>query len=137
MYDKKYVLMSIKPVYAELIKSGQKKIELRRIAPKVKPGDILIIYESSPVKRITAYCEIDSIVVTEMNKLWEIAKDVAGLTYESFAKYFAGKPQASGIKLRKVQLLSTPRELSVISTDMQAPQSYRYLTQKQFQTLTE
>lgn len=137
MYDKKYVLMSIKPVYAELIKSGQKKIELRRIAPKVKPGDVLIIYESSPVKRVTAFCEIDSIVVTEPSKLWEIAKNAAGLTYDSFAKYFDGKPQASGIKLGKVQLLSTPKELSIISTDMQAPQSYRYLTQKQFQTITE
>ena len=67
MYDKKYVLMSIKPVYAKLIKSGQKTIELRRIAPKVKSGDILVIYESSPVKRVTAFCEIEAMVVTEPN----------------------------------------------------------------------
>lgn len=137
MHDKKYVLMSIKPVYAELIKSGQKTIELRRIAPKVNTGDVLVIYESSPVKRVTSFCEIESMVVTEPSKLWEIAKNTVGLTYDSFLKYFDGKTQAVGIKLGRVQRLSNPKELCVISKDLKAPQSYRYLTQEQFQTLTE
>mgnify|MGYP001020181255 CR=1 FL=1 len=35
MNEKKYVLMSIKPVYAELIKSGEKTVELRRVLPKM------------------------------------------------------------------------------------------------------
>ncbi len=129
--------MSIKPVYAELIKSGQKTIELRRIAPKVNTGDILVIYESSPVKQVTSFCEIESIVVTEPSKLWEIAKNTVGLTYDSFVKYFDRKSQAVGIKLRKVQRLNDPKELCIISKDMKAPQSYRYLTQEQFQGLTE
>lgn len=137
MRDKKYVLMSIKPVYAELIKSGQKTIELRRIAPKVNAGDILVIYESSPVKRVTSFCEIESMVVTEPSKLWEIAKNTVGLTYDSFLKYFDGKTQAVGIKLGRVERLRDPKELCVISRDLKAPQSYRYLTQEQFQTLTE
>lgn len=137
MYDKKYVLMSIKPVYAKLIKSGQKTIELRRIAPKVKSGDTLVIYESSPVKRVTAFCEIEAMVVTEPNKLWEIACDTAGLSRDSFLEYYEGKKQAVGIKLGKVQVLNIPRELRVISENVQAPQSYRYLTQEQFLTLTE
>lgn len=137
MQDKKYILMSIKPVYAEQIKSGQKTIELRRIAPKVKSGDVLIIYESSPVKQITAFCEIETIIVAEPNKLWETAKGVAGLSYDSFARYFDGKSQAVGIKLGKVKKMRAPKELSVISVDMQAPQSYRYLSRDQFQILTE
>ena len=137
MQDKKYILMSIKPVYAEQIKSGQKTIELRRIAPKVKSGDVLIIYESSPVKQITAFCEIEAIVVAEPNKLWETAKGVAGLSYDSFIKYFDEKSQAVGIKLGKVKEMSVPKGLSVISIDMQAPQSYRYLSREQFQILTE
>lgn len=137
MHDKKYVLMSIKPVYAKLIKSGQKTIELRRIAPKVKAGDILVIYESSPVKRVTAFCEIETMIVTEPIKLWETARDSACLTHDSFAEYFEGKMQAVGIKLGKVQMLNIPKELRVISENLQAPQSYRYLTPEQFRILTE
>lgn len=135
MYDKKYILMSIKPVYAELIKSGQKTIELRRIAPKVKTGDILVIYESAPVKRVTAFCEIEAMVVTEPSKLWEEAKNTAGLSHDSFVKYFDGKQQAIGIKLGKVFLLNSPKELSNISDNLQAPQSYRYLSQEQFRMI--
>ena len=137
MHDKKYVLMSIKPVYAELIKTGQKTIELRRIAPKVTAGDVLVIYESSPVKRVTAFCEIEAIVVTEPNKLWENSSDIAGVNRDSFVKYFEGKTQAVGIKLGEVQIISAPKELGSISTDMQAPQSYRYLSKEQFRTLAE
>lgn len=127
--------MSIKPVYAELIKTGQKTIELRRVAPKVKAGDVLVIYESSPVKRVTAFCEIEAIVVTEPNKLWENASNMAGITKDSFARYFEGKTQAAGIELGKVQILNVPKELGILSSDMQAPQSYRYLSQEQFQML--
>ena len=76
-------------------------------------------------------------VVTEPNKLWEIACDTAGLSRDSFVEYYEGKKQAVGIKLGKVQVLNIPRELRVISEKVQAPQSYRYLTQEQFQTLTE
>lgn len=137
MRNKKYVLMSIKPVYAELIKTGQKTIELRRVAPKVDSGDIIVIYESSPVKQVTSFCEIDAMVVTEPSKLWNIANGKAGLTYDSFQRYFKGKLQAVGIKLRKVHILDDPIELNAISENLQAPQSYRYLTKEQFMTLME
>jgi len=137
MQNKKYVLMSIKPVYAGLIKSGEKTIELRRVAPKVKSGDILVIYESSPIKKVTSYCEIDSIVIAEPNKLWEISENTAGLTYDSFEKYYKGKLQAVGLKLSKVQMLTQPKSLSEISGNLHAPQSYRYLTEEQFQELTQ
>lgn len=137
MHDRKYVLMSIKPVYAELIKSGRKTIELRRVAPKVKPGDVLVIYESSPIKRITAVCEIEAIIVTEPSTLWEISKTAAGLSINSFKQYFAGKNQAVGIQLRRVQKLNEPKELSALSENMRAPQSYRYISHEQYRILTE
>lgn len=129
--------MSIKPVYAGLIKSGEKTIELRRVAPKVNSGDILVIYESSPVKQVTSFCEIDSIVVTEPSNLWEIAKNAAGLAYDSFVKYYEGALQAVGIKLGKVHMLNQPKALSELSYNLQAPQSYRYLTKEQFLELTQ
>ena len=135
MHDKKYVLMSIKPIYAEMIKSGKKTVELRRVAPKVRAGDILVIYESSPVKRVTSYCEIESVIIAEPDGLWEMVRNEAGLTYDSFTDYFNGKLQAVGIKLGKPQMLKDSKVLSVVSEKLQAPQSYRYLTQEQFQSI--
>ncbi len=137
MDDKKYVLMSIKPRYAELIKSGSKTIELRRVAPKVKSGDILVIYESSPVQQITSFCEIDEIIICEPNGLWKKVSNVAGLTYDSFMEYFNGKLQAIGIKLRHVHVLEETKPLSAISKELCAPQSFRYLTQEEFMQLNK
>lgn len=137
MDDRKYVLMSIKPRYADLIKSGEKTIELRRIAPKVNPGDVLIIYESTPVKQITAFCAIDEMIIAEPEKLWEKANGTTGLSHDSFMRYFEGKSQAAGIKLGNVHLLKKPKPLSAISMNLRAPQSYRYLGQEEFRILTK
>ena len=80
MAEKRYLLMSIKPVYAKKIKRKEKSIELRCSSPKVSSGDILVIYESSPVQRVTAYCEIDSIItmpLTSFETLMPIGSNIS------------------------------------------------------------
>jgi predicted transcriptional regulator len=46
------VLMSIRPKYADLIFSGEKTHELRRKVPNVSSGDVIVVYSSSPEKRM-------------------------------------------------------------------------------------
>lgn len=125
--------MSIKPVYAELIKSGQKTIELRRIAPNVSAGDVLVIYESTPVQRITAYCEISSLVKKAPETLWEEVKDAACLSHDSFISYFDNSVCGAGIVLGTIHILESPIRLKDVSPDLRAPQSYRYLSREQFE----
>lgn len=136
MAEKRYLLMSIKPVYAQKIKAKEKTIELRCSSPKVSSGDILVIYESSPVQRITAYCEIESILSMPPANLWETVKEKAGITKNSFENYFSGKKEGVGICLKDVTTLSAPQPLSVISEDFCAPQSYRYISKEEFLRLT-
>jgi hypothetical protein len=49
-------IFSIKHRYAELIYSGHKCVELRRMAPK-SPIERAWIYETAPVKRVTGWFE--------------------------------------------------------------------------------
>ena len=137
MQNKKYILMSIKPLYAEYIKSGQKTMELRRLAPHVQPGDILIIYESSPVQRITSYCDIDSITIANLDTLWQVAEKRACLTHNSFISYFANKKCGAGISLTNVHTLKSPIRLNELDEKMRAPQSYRYISEEQFRRLLD
>lgn len=132
MAEKRYLLMSIKPVYAQKIKAKEKSIELRCSAPKVSSGDILVIYESSPVQRVTAYCEIDSIISMPPVKLWEVVKEKSGIGWSAFENYFSGKKKGVGICLKDANTLSSPQPLSVISEGFYAPQSYRYISEEQF-----
>ena len=104
--EKKYVLMSIKPVYAELIKSGEKTVELRRVLPKIKDGDVIVVYETTPIQRITMTCTVKGILSCETRELWRDAGHQACVDYESFEEYFQGKDLANGIQLDNIKTLS-------------------------------
>ena len=58
--EPKPVLLSIKPEYVELIFSGAKTVELRRVVPRaVLPNSDLIIYSTSPQKSIVGKARIE------------------------------------------------------------------------------
>lgn len=40
----KVLLLSIRPVFAELIYSGKKRVELRRLRLSVSSGDLVLVY---------------------------------------------------------------------------------------------
>ena len=124
--------MSIKPQYANLIKAGEKTVELRKVIPKLTGDDILVIYESSPVKKVTAYCEIDR--VSEMNpeELWYAIGEDAKVSRAFFESYFKERERAFGIHLKNVYMLNSPMDLYQIQNGLTAPQNFRYLTKEQF-----
>lgn len=133
--QKKYVLMSIKPQYAHSIKSGEKTVELRRVVPKITTGDIIVIYESMPVQQITAFCEVASVLSMKSQDLWEAVCRKACISRETFDKYFQGKQRASGIELKNISVLTTPKTMRELSWNLRPPQSYCYISSAQFEAL--
>lgn len=89
--------MSIKPAYAEHIKNGRKTVELRRVLPRIEAGDMIIVYESAPIQRITMTCIVEKTLSCETDKLWCGFGQEACIDYEAFKKYFQGKRIANGI----------------------------------------
>ena len=98
---RKYVLMAIKPQYAYYIKEGTKTIELRKIAPKVNSGDMLIIYESAPISKITAYGKIEHIFAMSPHELWKLVTGKVKIDEDTYYDYFTHKKKAYGI-LKKI-----------------------------------
>lgn len=135
--NKKYVLMSIKPCYAEAIRSGNKTVELRKISPKLNKGDIIVIYESSPVMKITAYCEVNNIITLPKKELWHRVRNSAFISEKKYDEYFSSKNLATGIFLQNIISLATPKSLNSISDSIKAPQSYRYISEQDFLSITE
>jgi type I restriction enzyme S subunit len=64
------VLLSIKPKYAELIKSGFKKYEFRRKFFKKTGGCKIFIYSTSPVKKIIGAFDASTIYEDLPLKIW-------------------------------------------------------------------
>lgn len=133
---KKIVLMAIKPKYASLIKSGEKTVELRRVAPKIKKGDIIAIYESAPVSKITSVCDVKKLYAMNPEELWKKVKQKAMISKKEFKKYFKDKDIAYGIKITDVKVLEETKTLEEIGKKY-APQSFYYLTEKELEKITQ
>ena len=66
----KTFLLSIKPKYGYAILEGKKKFELRKcVSSVIQPGDLVIMYFSSPVKAIVGYFRAGRVFVSTPEEL--------------------------------------------------------------------
>jgi len=123
------VLLSIKPEFADKIFGGTKKYEFRRSIFKKKEVKTIVVYASSPVQKIIGEFEIETIIKEELNRLWELTKDLSGISEDYFFEYFRNKENGFAIKIKKTKRYNTPLS---IREDFNAtpPQSFMYLTKE-------
>ncbi len=122
---KKKILISINPEHVQNIINGVKKYEYRKIAAKQDISSI-IIYETTPIKKIVAEAEIIEVLMLSPNKLWEQTKFESGITKDFFYKYFEGRDVAYAYKLGKIKVYAQPKTLLDFGVKV-APQSFVYL----------
>lgn len=126
------LLLSLRPEHAHNIFHGNKTVELRRVKPRVRAGDILFVYVSSPVKALCGICEVTNVIAGSPDHLWKETWTVSGITQKQFDDYYAGASTGFAIEFKNAQLLPCPLDLACLKEhwdDFTAPQSYRYLTQ--------
>lgn len=119
------VLLSIKPEFANLIFSGVKKYEYRKLIFK-KEIDTVVVYASYPVQKVIGEFSIDDIVFDDVNNLWNKTKQHSGISFDYFNKYFENKSQGYAIKVLDTKLYSKPRNLDTIYSST-PPQSFAYI----------
>lgn len=122
---KKKILISINPEHVKNIINGIKKYEYRKIAAKQDISSI-IIYETTPVKRIVAEAEIIDVLMYSPEELWKLTKDESGISKEFFDEYFEGKEIAYAYKLGKIKVYDEPKTLLEYGIKA-APQSFVYI----------
>jgi predicted transcriptional regulator len=129
------VLLSIKPKYAELILSGDKRVEFRRSWAK-KNVELLVLYSSSPVQKIVGVVNVKGTMVASPTRLWQISQEMGGgLTRAELREYFLGRAKGVGVKLGYVKRLSEPLNPFEVIVDFVAPQSFRYLAQREYMNI--
>jgi predicted transcriptional regulator len=124
------ILLSIQPRFAKKILAGEKKVELRRMRPRVQGGDLVIIYASSPVMAVIGSFIVDHVVAKRPRDLWPIVKESACISREEFETYYEGCTVGVGIFISKARPTGTPLRLEKIRQiwpDFHPPQGYRYL----------
>lgn len=122
---KKKILISINPEHVENILNGSKKYEYRKIVAKQDISSI-IIYETTPVKRVVAEVEIIDVLMLSPENLWKETHSESGTSKEFFDQYFQNREIAYAYKLGRVKVYKTPRTLREFGVKA-APQSFVYI----------
>jgi predicted transcriptional regulator len=124
------ILLSVQPKYVEKILAGEKKVELRRIRPRLQKGDLVIIYASSPVMAVLGSFMVDHVVTRHPSELWPAVEHFACISRKEFDTYYKGSRLAVAIFFLKAQPVNKPLRLGEIRErwpEFHPPQGYRYL----------
>ncbi|MGP6443888.1 ASCH domain-containing protein [Rahnella aceris] len=121
------VILSIKPEYAELILSGEKKYEFRKSIFKNKQVSTVIIYATMPVGKVIGEFEVGDVISLSPTELWDKTKKHAGITHGFFKDYFHKRDKGFAISVKHPKRYSSPLDLDDILPGAVAPQSYRYV----------
>jgi len=127
----KRLLISVRPKYAEMIFTGKKTVELRRVKPNLSIEDIVIVYVTSPIKQVWGSFSVGNIITLPVNDLWLNVKNDAGVSKKEFFDYFIGVDYGYGIVIKNISSVFKPIDLNEIRKNWSGfnpPQSYRYLS---------
>lgn len=118
-------LLSIHPAYVELIQNGVKRVEFRRnrLAREVS---CVVIYATSPIKRIVGICEVEQVVRDTPHNLWANHGANGGISREALLKYLTQLALATAIIIRKFHPFADNLDLRAIGVKKE-PQSFQYL----------
>lgn len=130
--NKKILIISVKPKYAEKILKGEKTIELRKCAPqKVGKNDYILIYVTAPVKELWGIYKIENIIKESPNTLWTNFGEKTGITELEFNNYYKETSRAFGIELIEVKNLLKHsiklENLKNLIPGFMPPQTYSYI----------
>lgn len=124
------LLLSIRPKYANLIFSGRKKIELRRVRPRLQKGGLVLIYVSSPVKALMGGFQVRKVIEGTPKYLWSTVGAESGVTKKEFEDYYSGLSLGFAIFSSKIWQLKQPINLTDLKkrwSHFSPPQGYRYI----------
>jgi predicted transcriptional regulator len=129
------LLLSIKPEYVVKLFDGTKKVELRKIKPKLIPGDMLVVYACSPVQAIAGVFEVEKVIEGSPKQIWDQVEDIAGISKTEFDSYYGNSSKAYAIFVKKPEQYEPPLHLEYLKQQLKTfhpPQSYKYLNQNEF-----
>ena len=121
------VLLSIKPEFAEKIFNGTKKFEFRRTIFKNCQIKTVVVYASSPIRKVIGEFEIEEVLHDNIDNLWKKTKSSSGINEDYFRKYFVEKDSGFAIKIKNTKKYKKPKELKE-EYNILPPQSFAYIS---------
>lgn len=130
-YEHKVALLSIRPEYVKHIIEGTKKVEFR----KKKFSDSVqkvVVYSSSPQKRIVGYFKVTKIRVNTPAVIWNRYEKVGGISKDSYEDYYKNSKQAYAIEIDQFFRFPEPLNPQGYDSSFRPPQSFCYVDNVEF-----
>jgi predicted transcriptional regulator len=129
------VCISVKPEYAEEILDGVKRIELRRLRPKLNEGDQVVLYATQPIAAIVGAVVVTRVISETPRRIWQDFSAWTGLSEPEYKDYFRGRRIAFGILVARPLRCASPLHLTRIKDEVPGfapPQGYWYLSSQRY-----
>ena len=120
------ILISIKPAYAEAILSGRKSVEFRKASFPKRVGT-MVLYATSPVKKIVGVANVGAVVVLGPEGAWRRYHERGAIERRAFNAYYDGSKKAVCLEIGEARRLPKPLDPCKLIREFRAPQSFRYL----------
>jgi predicted transcriptional regulator len=121
------VLLSIKPEFVERILNGSKQFEFRRRVFKRPNVSKIVIYATAPISKVIGEFEIEGIIESDIEYLWQQTHEFSGIQKSYFEAYFDGLETGYAIRIGKVSVYEEPLSLQDDLNVKRAPQSFVYV----------
>ena len=118
-------ILSIKPIYANQILAGTKKVEFRKRKFKENVRRVYI-YASVPIKQIVGYFTFTEMDEDTPANLWEKYKSVGGIAEKDFFNYYANNESGCALVIKTVIPFEQGKSPNDFIDDFVPPQSYIY-----------
>ena len=136
----KPLLLSLKPVYADLVFRGLKTAELRRRITKDVEGRDVFIYVSSPEQTLRGGFRVDKVWEDTPEAIWREVKHLAAVDEATFASYYEGRSKAFALSIAYAWEHKHALSLSDLRTKFPGfvvPQSWRFLTFREYRSFSK
>ncbi len=128
------LLISIHPEFVDKIFAGQKRVELRRRKSKLKSGELMVIYATSPRCELVGFARVVNVHEGTPTGLWDAVADDAAIDRRRYDAYFSGSTKAVAIVLEEPTAFTSPialEELRQVWPGFHPPQGFNYLKPEQ------
>lgn len=120
------VFLPIKPHFMNLIMNGDKTVEYRK-RPPIQPVSLIVLYSSSPIKKIVGLAEVTEVSCGKKDVIWKSTSTMGGISKKEYDEYFGKSDISCVLKIGKLLKLKTPLSPSIIKRGFHIPQSYTYI----------
>jgi predicted transcriptional regulator len=121
------VLLSVKPQFAEAILTGEKTFEFRRALFRRADVKTVVLYASSPTRKVVGEFTIDEVLSLRLDALWKSTQNGGAINREYFDKYFHGRSAGYALKVKRAHRYRFPLCLRKDLGICHPPQSFCYL----------